>query len=292
MNQDPVDVPIEQEIGGMKLLQVAVMENKFVSRLLQDWKSVRARTTAVVRYLLTDSCGGGKRKLFVDLGCNLGWFSLVALTHGCDVLCVEPNPSLIPVIARSAFLNQFGGSIIVVEAAAGDLVAIQELTTFPGHFGMSTVEGGKRAISPGRNHVHTPAFYAAYKHTRTAPVLTVGVGALLRSRVHVIKIDVEGSEVHAVRGMDNWLAHYGLDHVLLESKHRKSKLEAIPALLQHCNTGGGETLNTTRGEKNRVFQYVEVYDSYENFSSSRLWLQEIAEGSVKGASEQDFWLHC
>ncbi len=56
--------------------------------------------------------------LVVDLGCNQGLVSLIALAHGCAAVCVEPNPHLVPVLAASALRNRFPAAAAVVHAAA------------------------------------------------------------------------------------------------------------------------------------------------------------------------------
>jgi len=86
--------PMEVQLPGGKSMDVALVANEYVCNLVLAGKSVGARTTALVHHIPTNSRHSGDRRLFIDLGCNLGWFSLVALACGCDVLCVEPNPWL------------------------------------------------------------------------------------------------------------------------------------------------------------------------------------------------------
>jgi hypothetical protein len=56
--------------------------------------------------------------LVVDLGCNQGLVSLIALAHGCAAVCVEPNPHLVPILAASIVGNRFPAAAAVVHAAA------------------------------------------------------------------------------------------------------------------------------------------------------------------------------
>ncbi len=132
--------------------------------------------------MLAVACAGSQARVFVDVGCNLGWFSMLALAYRCDIVCVEPNPHLIAAIVCSAFLNRFTGSIIVVQAAAGAGAAVMELNIAIRHFGLSTLDDTiARSIQSqmGLNVVQ---------------VLAVGLGALLRAPADLeLKINVEGS---------------------------------------------------------------------------------------------------
>jgi hypothetical protein len=111
--------PTTLEIGlGVDVIEMALIEN--------EWLAV--------------ACAGSQARVFVDVGCNLGWFSMLALAYRCDIVCVEPNPHLIAAIVCSAFLNRFTGSIIVVQAAAGAGAAVMELNIAIRHFGLSTLD--------------------------------------------------------------------------------------------------------------------------------------------------------
>ena len=129
------------EIGlGVDVIEMALIENEWVSDLLATWGSCGVRTTAIVRHRLAVACAGSQARVFVDVGCNHGWFSMLALAYRCDIVCVEPNPHLIAAIVCSAFLNRFTGSIIVVLAAAGAGAAVMELNIAIRHFGLSTLD--------------------------------------------------------------------------------------------------------------------------------------------------------
>src|SRR5689334_11505308 len=46
-----------------------------------------------------------KCKVFIDVGANHGFYSLIAATHGLDVIAVEPEPGNILVLRKNASRN-------------------------------------------------------------------------------------------------------------------------------------------------------------------------------------------
>ena len=97
-----------------------VIINDTVSTQLIQRGSFAPVLTALVHNIALAGCAAesGIPKLVLDVGCNLGLVSLIALSHGCDAVCVEPNGALIPVLSRSLLRNSFRGSAAVIHAAA------------------------------------------------------------------------------------------------------------------------------------------------------------------------------
>lgn len=152
-------------------------------------------------------------QLMLDIGCNLGYFSLLALKMGCDVICIEPNPLLIPVIARSAILSiqQLNdtdavrrGSFVVVHAAAGTATAVVSLSIYRPHMGLSSVIT-KKGTEPQQT-----------SEWIVLDVLVISVATMLRGAAGVVKIDVEGAELQAIAGLSKWMSEFGYDELFLE----------------------------------------------------------------------------
>ena len=140
----------------------------------------------------------------VDLGGNEGWFSLVggrAVGPRGTVLCVEPQERLWPVILRNFALNDLPQCRLVPYACGPD-------------------GRGEIAITPA---VNSGASGMTPHATRLAPRQTV----LLKSLdwmhdayglgdVHVLKIDIEGYELNALRSGEKTLAARKVKNVLME----------------------------------------------------------------------------
>jgi len=214
-----------------------VVQGESVSELIRSTRGVGSKTTAVASRVLSERCTDTDRnsRLMLDLGCNLGYLSLLALNLGCDVICIEPNPMLIPIIARSAILNmqRFDdmhsefvrrGSFVVVHAAAGATTAVLPLSVTRAHMGVSAVIANPNpktkpehnSASANRAQQHTEPPQPSERGVEEHDVVVIPVETMLRGSAGVIKIDVEGGELEAIAGLGEWLLEYGYDDMLLE----------------------------------------------------------------------------
>jgi FkbM family methyltransferase len=126
---------------------------------------------------------------FVDIGANIGWFSLLAASlvgPTGRVIAIEPNPRNVALLRQSAKDNGFE-NIDVVAVALGERPGAAALETDGSNGRLILVDG------PPTQAVEASFVVATY------PLDTVlsEVGA---GRVDAIKIDVEGAEPLVLRG--------------------------------------------------------------------------------------------
>jgi FkbM family methyltransferase len=126
---------------------------------------------------------------FVDIGANIGWFSLLAASlvgPTGRVVAIEPNPRNVALLRQSAKDNGFD-NIDVVAVALGERAGAAALETDGSNGRLIPVDG------PPANAVEASFVVATY------PLDTVlqEVGA---KQVDAIKIDVEGAEPLVIRG--------------------------------------------------------------------------------------------
>ena len=76
------------------------------------------RYTAYWQSLTARCCASGG--LVVDVGANLGWFSLLSARMGCRVLALEPVPAIAALFMASAKLNNLSHRIALHRAVASD----------------------------------------------------------------------------------------------------------------------------------------------------------------------------
>jgi FkbM family methyltransferase len=122
--------------------------------------------------------GGG----FVDIGANMGFFSLFAAKRGADVVAIEPNPALAARLRANIGRNGFSRTRIF-ECAVGVKDESLFLACGP-DLGGGHIEG-EQTSSPHRVPI------------RVRPLLDVVNEAGLR-RIDVLKIDIEGYEDRAL----------------------------------------------------------------------------------------------
>lgn len=127
---------------------------------------------------------------YLDVGANIGLLSIPLLHYfpTCRVVSFEPSPNTLPYLRQTQSQSGFGDRWQVVGKAVGSR---------PGELEMFTHAPGLGAYDSLRD-IHRAGESA--KHI--VPVTTIDAEweALARPVVSVIKIDVEGAEMEALRG--------------------------------------------------------------------------------------------
>ncbi len=129
----------------------------------------------------------------VDVGANLGWYTLVAapiVGATGHVYAVEPNPRLASLLRDSLYTNGFLSWVTVFQVAVSDVPGVVDLVS--------------HQESPGGGRIR-PAEFAVRPWGSTATrVAAMPLDQLLTSHtgaVDVLKMDIEGWEGVALRGM-------------------------------------------------------------------------------------------
>lgn len=132
--------------------------------------------------------------IFVDIGGNIGQHSLFAATVAGSkgrVISFEPIPRLAAQIRESADLNEMSDTITVHEIASSDQVGIAAFRIRPGNIGGSGLHDND-----------------ASHEEISVPTLPADILLAKESRIDLIKIDTEGHELHALRGLTETLARF------------------------------------------------------------------------------------
>lgn len=150
----------------------------------------------LVRELIGRVPPGGR---ILDLGAHIGVCALAAAAAGYEVVAVEASPRNVALLRSSATRNGFD-RMRVIHAGVGDRTGTLKFCPF-GPYG----------------HVISPTT----EHYTEIEVPAVMVDDLLRElgwdRVDFIKMDIEGSEVAAIRGMERLLARADAPPIFYES---------------------------------------------------------------------------
>lgn len=121
--------------------------------------------------------------LFVDVGANIGYYTLMAARNGNRVIAMEPDPDAFKALEKNVHYAGVGRLVDLYNAAAWSENATLHLMKGK-HSDITQVGLGEGA-----------------------PVLGLALDGLLAGRVPgLVKLDVEGSEPDVLRGMKSTLA--------------------------------------------------------------------------------------
>ena len=147
-----------------------------------------------------------------DTGSHLGAFTRFALQHGAGlVVAFDPNPVNNVCYKRTFEQEIEDGKVILVEAAVWEAPGTLDFTT---------------GLHSGAGQVH-PAEGSADAQLVTATTIDETVARLHLDRVDFIKMDIEGSERHALRGGRESIARFN-PRMAICIYHRPDDPEVIP----------------------------------------------------------------
>ncbi|WP_176730486.1 FkbM family methyltransferase [Devosia insulae] len=169
-------------------------EDVFISKAIEDWGNWETSNTALLLRML------GTAADFVDIGANIGWFTLVAahaLAGRGQVHSFEPDPAHLAKLRANVAANQLENVTIngcALSDRSGDA-----------HLHLNAVNRGDNSLLPNAE--------------RTASTLVPlrrldDYDQLGRARPLLIKLDVQGSEIDVLNGARTLLASYPHDLVL------------------------------------------------------------------------------
>jgi FkbM family methyltransferase len=126
---------------------------------------------------------------FVDVGANLGFYSLLARQAGADAVLIEPEPNHASYLERNSAV--FGK---ILHVAISDSAGTLPLYYLPSNTGATSLIPAPGFIEGG--DIVPVQTFSALAHSGQ-----LGDAA----KIALIKLDVEGVEVEAIRGMKEFL---------------------------------------------------------------------------------------
>ncbi len=180
---------------------------------------------------------------FFDIGACIGFVAIHAARRGAKVYAFEPDPQFRSRLVQNVSLNELH-DVHVLGWAISD--ADGTATPFTdGQHGLSPT----LAPSTGRGSIETPL-----RSIDSA----IATGEL--SMPHVVKLDIEGAEVRALRGMRQTLAHDDRPRQLFLEVHPPfiQQFGDDPAEVEAILSGAGYKLIDRRG---RYEQLHEIWEA-------------------------------
>ena len=170
------------------------------------------------------SQGVPKGSHFVDVGANLGYFSLMASSLGYDVVAFEPMSRNARKLARSVARNGFGRRVQLFQDAVSDIhgqrVSLRETDALNRGNGRITDESPALGADGvyGLDYVDTVTLSGALLLAPYEPV-----------DAHIVKVDVEGHEARVLLGARDWICSRTVRHILIEFSEATRSSTAAPA---------------------------------------------------------------
>ncbi len=167
-------------------------------------------TTACLHQRLSEG------SVFVDVGANHGYFSMVAASLvGATgrVVAFEPNPLVFADLETHVRLNGFAGRVIACRAALADVPA-DAASLFVSQNADNT---GVSSLTPARSTLDLGWLSPAHTIPVRVDTFDRWFAASGLTRIDLVKIDVEGSEERVVAGMSAALAAGSIGAILCET---------------------------------------------------------------------------
>ena len=158
---------------------------------------------------------GGEGPYFIDVGANIGFFSLMAASLGFHVIAFEPMPRNAQRLARSIQRNSGSGGggfdpdqVVLYRKAVSDIhgerVALRE--TDAHNYGNGQVQSSGRV--DGVEYAETVTLNSVLLFSSSATTTPVDA--------FIVKIDVEGLETNVLAGAREWICSRRVQHVMME----------------------------------------------------------------------------
>ncbi|CAF0868001.1 unnamed protein product [Rotaria sordida] len=155
----------------------------------------QAQATVINSLELVKKCKQDPSLIVVDIGAFLGDFGLYAAACNCQVFFFEVQPRMVDLIRTSISLNNFSTSRVqIIQNAVSDLPSNSQLT-----FSLS---GGTTTISNGTLRIST----IRLDDVKWPP----------QSSILMLKIDVEGFELNALRSAERLFHEKRIHHLIFE----------------------------------------------------------------------------
>lgn len=135
--------------------------------------------------------------LFLDVGANVGIFTVLARTAGASVISVEPSPAAFLALKRNVLSNGYASEVDLRNIAVSD------------HCGRAAFSS---ADADTTNHL----LASNEAHSSIDVPLTTLDTVVSGRRVTLLKMDIEGYELPALRGASSLLASPDLKALIVE----------------------------------------------------------------------------
>ena len=224
LDQSPaaLDRPVKLASGG----ELFVLGGEYMSDYIRAWGGFEDKTESFIVSHLRPG------KMFLDVGANLGYFSIIAgvAVPGCEIVAIEPNPKMANLLKKSKTRNPTSPEMTILEIALSAESGWLPLICAEENSGLSHL--GPRDGSNENPGDSTFVKVRVEVWDEWAPLNGWD------KEVSIIKMDIEGAEMDALRGMKSWLAKWR------------------PAIVVEANNENLERFGSSRIELEKFFEQL------------------------------------
>jgi len=186
-------------------------------------------TFRVFQYLLEEKCAT-EDHLVVDLGANFGVFTTYSAVLGCRVIAVEAQPRLVDIVKLSLKLNGVQQKVDFLN----NIVHSDKSAKLRIHYNLKTCWACSYVEFAKDNQPDTE---------EQVTVAATTVNDIIKENVLLLKIDIEGFEINALKGAKEAIEKYNVENILIEwnpglNSHSGTKIEDAVDMLHYLHSQG------------------------------------------------------
>lgn len=174
------------------------------------WKKLPDASLAAASSAFAPCGGNGEKKLFVDVGANIGTCTMQMLSRPdvAQVVSFEPNPKNLFYLTSSVLNNPGSSSrLALFPMALGQADAAHKMFMTPGNAGNTVLD---EAIAAN------PISDVQPVNAETTTLDEAFLDGKQRPYIHVMKVDAQGFEVHILKGGRRLLASGAINAIHFE----------------------------------------------------------------------------
>ncbi|UJR17713.1 hypothetical protein I4U23_004611 [Adineta vaga] len=188
-----------------------LLSDDIVSNSIAGSRSWMPHQTKLISLMLKNA--PSKPAVFLDIGANIGWFTLVMSVLGHKVIAIEPMLNNVKLMQASLHASQASSNVIVHANGLGVIPSQCILFSDNRNIGDGHTICG---ISSEKDAIRLiPRDYSIRQI-----INSTRLDSLVSQNIDVMKIDVEGSELYAVQSGIRLFDQYQVHHIISEFSPR------------------------------------------------------------------------
>ncbi|WP_320664875.1 FkbM family methyltransferase [Prochlorococcus sp. MIT 1223] len=165
--------------------------------------------------------------IFLDIGANIGIYSLYAATKGIQTICIEPDALNFALLNMNIRINKLGNLVKAFLIALHDKKGFSELNL------QKMQWGGALSSFDNQEDQFENVFKPAYSQGCFGDTLDNCISELAPNVNH-IKIDVDGNENRILRGASKTLMMGTFKSLLIELDETRSDYQSSILMIEDC----------------------------------------------------------